>query len=64
MLMQIWAYPNYRDSDIAAIAISIVIYYCDISHYKYYHSALVSHAEEVKPAEFEVRNQLRENMII
>jgi len=60
--MQIWAYPNYRDSDIATIAIAIVIYYLGISHHKYYHSALVpkpyvSHAEEVKPAEFEVRNQ-------
>jgi len=38
--MQIWAYPNYRDSDIVTIAIAIVIYYRDISHYRYYHSAL------------------------
>ena len=38
--MQIWAYPNYRDGDIATIAIAIVIHYRDISHYWYYHSAL------------------------
>jgi len=37
--MQVWAYLNYRDSDIAAIA--IVIYYRDISHYRYYRSALL-----------------------
>jgi len=29
--MQIWAYPNYRDSDIAAIAIAIMIYYRTIN---------------------------------
>jgi len=39
--MQIWAYPNYRNSDIATIAIAIVIYYRDISHYRYCRSALV-----------------------
>jgi len=32
---------NYRGSDIATIAITIVIYYCDMSHYRYYRSALV-----------------------
>jgi len=29
--MQIWAYPNYRDSDIATVAITIVIYYRALS---------------------------------
>jgi len=41
VLLEIWAYPNYHDSDIATIAITIVIYYHETSHYRYYHSALV-----------------------
>ena len=32
--MQIWAYLNYRNSDIATIAIAIVIYYDNILHYR------------------------------
>ena len=32
--MQILAYPDYCDSDIATIAIAIKIYYRDISHYR------------------------------
>ena len=43
--MQIWAYLNYRDSDIATIAIAIVIYYGNISHYWYYCSALVTSSQ-------------------
>ena len=37
--MQIRAYPNYHDSDIATVAIKIVIYYRDVLHYWYYCSA-------------------------
>jgi len=38
ILMQIWAFLNYRNSDIATI--TIVTYYRDVSHYRYYRSTL------------------------